>query len=67
MKFFIGLVIGIVIGFFYTALMSSCGHNDAYIDGANYAKEVIINYLIKHIDCEEGTNLVENIRKMLFV
>lgn len=66
MGFLVGLVIGIIVGIFYTALVQSCDYREAHAAGSRYAKEVICNYLVDHIG-EENTQLIEDIRKMLFV
>lgn len=65
MKFFIGMVIGILIGIFYMALASSSGYSDAYMDGVNDFKQFVIRRLTgmqEHTDNVTCEQLMEELK-----
>ena len=59
MKFFIGVVIGVLIGIFYIALVSSSSNSDAYIQGANDYKKFVIRRLTEMHDHADNVTLVQ--------
>lgn len=65
MQFFIGIVIGALIGIFYMALASSSGHSDVYMDGANAYKQFVIRRLTEmqeHTDNVTCAQLMEELK-----
>ena len=65
MQFFIGIVIGVLIGIFYIALVSSSGYSDAYMDGANAYKQFVIRRLTEmqeHTDSVTCEQLMEELK-----
>ena len=59
MQFFIGMVVGVLIGIFYIALAQAAGHSDAYMDGVNAYKKFVIKRLTEmqerteNVTCEQ--------------
>ena len=70
MKFFIGAIIGCVIGFCYAAMTLSFSKKDAYVNGVNDAKTVLIHHLTetnKHKEDINCAQLMEDVNRILTV